>query len=283
MIIISKAQVKISEQMASDRKMFGPVYHGTTQEYRKEIQQSGFKITVGDSREGNVKNGYAFENYTGSNVVAPVHHLGFGVYFTTSKTIAKKFNGNSLRGLKTYFLNIPRFEIINFGSPQKMANWWIDNGYDPDLAKRGMRERVQATKKMTLNLKKKYDAIWFKGKGLKTLLDGDQIVVFNVQRIYEIDNLKAKAYELGSKIIDHSGRKGTIVDRSVRTKSQLEKIIANSLSRLPQVEDSGRLEAWIDKEQKLLESGKPLDLFSIKWVKGPKEFNLRSTDFDPIT
>jgi hypothetical protein len=47
--------------------------------------------------------------------------------------------------------------------------------------------RVKATIKMTENLKQKYDAVWFKGKGIRRLLDGDQICVYNPDKIYLFD------------------------------------------------------------------------------------------------
>ena len=71
-----------------------------------------------------------------------------------------------------------------------MMKWWIDNGSYPELAK---RDRIAATRQMTAKLASRYDAVWFKGKGLYTLLDGDQVCVYNPSNIYEIDKSLTKA------------------------------------------------------------------------------------------
>lgn len=196
----------ISKQNAIDRKLFGPVYHGTTHEFRKKIEQQGFTI----SNPFTSRNGYDDEEYA-LGLPAPIHHLGFGIYFTTSKSIAKQFNENSLKGLNEYYLDVPRLEVINFVSPNKMMNWWINNGYDTHAAEKGYR--IQATYSLTNYLKSKYDAVWFKGKGLYRLLDGDQIVVFNPENIYKIDSSLAKPGEIGSKVIRKSdGMKGILIN-----------------------------------------------------------------------
>ena len=95
-------------------------------------------------------------------------------------------------------MDIPNLEIINFGSENTMMKWWIKNGYDPELAR---KDRVQATINLTDNLKSKYDAVWFKGKSIRRLLDGDQIVVFDVDRIYQIDPKLSTGKGIGAKVI----------------------------------------------------------------------------------
>lgn len=180
----------ISQQEAIDREMFGPVYHGTYDE--DLIQQEGFKIFVGEAYSGNIAHGYEYSDYD-SGIPAPIHHLGFGIYFTTVKAIAQRFGKSSY----TYYLDVPRLEIINFGATGTMMKWWIKNGFDPDLAR---VDRVTATKELTDYLSSKFDAVWFKGKGLKRLLDGDQICVYDPSNIYRIDPNLAKPFEVGSKI-----------------------------------------------------------------------------------
>ncbi len=191
---------KISLQTAVDRKMFGPVYHGTTTENRENIEREGFKIFVGADKGENIRHGYPGERPYAQGTPPPIHHLGYGIYFTTVKAIAKAFNVDTTKGLKTYYLDVPRLATINFTSPNRMMDWWIKNGYDSKLAKSGQQGRIDATKKMTENLMKNYDAIWFKGKTMYRVLDGDQIVVFDTNRIYQIDTTLAGELEIGSNV-----------------------------------------------------------------------------------
>lgn len=191
----------ISPQEAVDRGMFGPVYHGTSQDKHELIDKEGFKVFVGHERDGAVTHGY-LDNQYAMGYKPPIHHLGYGVYFTTSKTIAKEYNKGTTKGLTPYYLDVNNIETINFGSPNKMMQWWIDNGFDAELAKTGAQGRVDATIKLTNNLKSKYDAVWFKGAGgFKRLLDGDQIVVYDPNKIYRIDNTLVKDMEIGSKVV----------------------------------------------------------------------------------
>lgn len=199
-IFISEAPIeKISLQQAKDQKMFGPVYHGTQSSKQELIDKDGFKIFVGDERQGDISNGYQASNYN-NGIPAPIHHLGYGIYFTTVKNIAKQYSYDKNNKLNEYYLNVSpsRFLEINFGAQTTMMKWWIANGYDPELAK---KDRVAATKKLTENLSSKYDAVWFKGKGLHRLLDGDQICVFNLDIIYKLDSTLSQKGEIGSKII----------------------------------------------------------------------------------
>jgi len=193
---IDAAVQTISPQGALDRKMFGPVWHGTEQERLQAIGEEGFKVFETGPREGPTLHGYPTQDYH-EGIPAPVHHLGYGIYFTTSKAIAKHFAGGTVKGMRTYYLDVPRLETINFGAPRTMMKWWVENGYDPELAK---TDRVEATKRLTQSLKSKWDAVWFKGKGLHRLLDGDQVVVFDPSRIYEIDPKAVKSGEVGSKV-----------------------------------------------------------------------------------
>lgn len=249
---------KISPQEAKDRKMFGPVYHGTTETARQAIKDEGFKVFIGTERSGDVRQGYEASSYADSKP-APIHHLGFGVYFTTVKAIAKHFAGGTEKGLKTYYLDVPRLETINFGSPGNMMKWWVKEGYDiPRIypLKEGTNVpalRLEATKNLTNNLKSKYDAVWFKGKGIKRLLDGDQVCVFDPSRIYELDTKLAKEGEIGSKVRRKSdGMLGVIRGKRAVTYE-------------PAKAEQG---PWY---------------FEIKWAKGGTDFNVKEKDIEFLT
>jgi hypothetical protein len=90
------------------------------------------------------------------------------------------------------YIDAPRLETINFGAKNTMMKWWIENGYDmrpvknfsdPQVA----AERLEATINMTNVLKSKYDAVLYKGKGYSSMLDGNQLVVFDSHNIYRHD------------------------------------------------------------------------------------------------
>ena len=199
----------ISLQEARDRKLFGPVWHGTTSEARETIDQEGFKVFEGEARTEGISHGYEGTSDYALGLPAPVHHLGYATYLTTVKAIAKMFNGGTERGLRAYYLDVPRLETINFASPVKMMKWWLANGYPPDLAK---VDRVAATKVMTDSLKSRFDAVWFKGRGIRRLLDGDQVAVFNPSRIYLVDPSLARPGDVGSKVVRKAdGMRGTLM------------------------------------------------------------------------
>jgi hypothetical protein len=203
---------KVSLQHAIDNKLFGPVYHGTSQETLDKINSSGFEIYHGNQRSGNVAHGYESSNYYGG-IPAPIHHLGFGVYFTTSKLIAKKYAGGTTKKMQMYYLDIPSQETINFGANRTMMKWWMENGYNyrniPETMfgnektnlKLIQEERYNATINLTNTLKSKYDAVWFKGKGIYRLLDGDQICVYDTNNIYQFDKSLIVPGEIGSKVV----------------------------------------------------------------------------------
>jgi len=238
--ILTETKVQqLSPQEAREKKLFGPVYHGTTEDNRQEIDASGFKVFYGNERSGNITHGYEVSDYWGG-MPAPIHHLGFGIYFTTVLSIAKQYNYGTARGLKVYFLDVPRLETINFGAPRTMMKWWVENGYDykvtPGTTFGGTRtdfggtkntlpairdERYRATVHLTEELKKKYDAVWFKGKGMYRLLDGDQVCVYDVNNIFEMNPKLAKPGEIGSKVvaiqgIDPYGRGEIVVPQGTR-------------------------------------------------------------------
>lgn len=201
----------ISKQEAVDRKMFGPVYHGTNKNI-DDILQSGFNVKHSIPRTVNSRgqpvessNGMSFAPYTsGGNIPAPIHWLGFGVYFSLVKSIATQYNGGSVKGLKEFYLDVHNVETINFGSPNTMMKWWKANGYDPspDLLKNNdIKGWVKATGNLTRNLRQQFDAVYFKGSGIRKLLDGSQICVYDPSKIYVIDPKLSKGMEVGAKVV----------------------------------------------------------------------------------
>jgi len=266
---------KISKQDALDSKLFGPVYHGTNETARDAISKEGFKVHVGSERSGDISHGYEASSYSGGKP-APVHHLGYGVYFTTVKAIAKSFNGGSLKGLKEYFLDIPKLETINFGSQGNMMKWWVANGYDiptvyplKDQSNSEVAKlRVDATKHLTDHLKSRWDAVWFKGKGLHKLLDGDQICVFDPARIYEVDTSLAKEFDVGSKVKrKRDGMVGVIKDVYM-DENRIDALRKNWQEHSPDKE------LWVKPETKRI--------FSVKWQKGGTEYNVQDVDLEPV-
>jgi len=246
-----KAQTnRISLQEATDLGLFGPVYHGTSETSRAAISEEGFQIFEGEERSGGISHGYEKSDYHGG-IPAPIHHLGYGVYFTTVKNIAKQFNNDSLRGLMEYYLNIPNTLTINWGAPSTMMKWWIEQGYDPNIAK---QDRVIATKMMTSNLASQYDAVWYKGKGIRKLLDGDQICVYDTSKIYQIDRTLTQTGDVGS-----------------RVKRLSDGMIGNFIAKRS-----------IDPEiSKKYHNGEPY-FMTIKWKKGGTEYNVYPSQIEFI-
>ena len=197
--ILTEELNKISLQTATDNKYFGPVYHGTSQQNIDIINRDGFKITTGHYGEIGISNGMTYQPFH-NGIPAPAHFLGFGVYFTTVFAIAKMFAGGTAKKMQMYYLKIDNLETINFGSPNTMMKWWIANGYDPELAKQGLNGRKEATILLTNSLKSKFDAVWYKGKGMYKLLDGDQVCVYNTDNIFAIDKSLTLPGEIGSKV-----------------------------------------------------------------------------------
>lgn len=212
-VFIESGIPTISPEQAKEMKLFGPVWHGTTEENRSKINQSGFQIFVGGARSGNVTHGYQIDGYGNTNIPPPVHHLGFGIYFTTNRNQAKQYNWGTTKGLQDFYLYTPRLETINWGSTNTMMKWWREHGYDmPPLSElAGHTEtqietiRVEATKKLTDVLRSQFDAVWYKGKGIKTLLDGDQICIYDTKNIFQIDNNLSQGYDSGEGIIVRPG------------------------------------------------------------------------------
>ena len=262
--LIAEDLKRISLQNAKDRKLFGPVYHGTSQENLDKIGREGFKIVKGFYGSSGMKNGYAGEPYGGTGIPAPIHHLGFGVYFTTVLSIAKQFAGGTTKGIKPYFLDIPKLEIINFGSPGNMMNWWIKNGYNTELAKQNQNGRYNATLKLTDELKSKFDAVWFKGKGMTRLLDGDQICVYNPDNIYLMDKTLIQPGEIGSKVVAKID-----IDPYKRGEIQVPKGTVGILT----------YKELAQPEQKWVEGSKYI--YRVKFKIGGDVYNLTDNDIEP--
>lgn len=260
-------QKKISLQEAIDRKMFGPVYHGTTPEGRKGIEEEGFYFEYGGmSKTGGTRHGYGQTNYH-DGIPAPVHHLGYGVYLTTVKSIAKRFNNNSEKGLKTYYIDTDKILTINFAAHRTMMKWWQENGYDmpPVFPSNYTPEEIEylrseSTVRLTQNLSAKYDAVWFKGKTLYKALDGDQIVVFDPSIIYEIDSSLSKGLEIGAKVIRvEDGMPGVII----------------AMKPAPNLDEFPGAATWIKPGTKYV--------LIVRWKKGGTDFNVQDVDVKSVT
>lgn len=275
---------RISKQAASDRHLFGPVYHGTTPSGREAILKSGFKIFVGPGREGPVRHGFD-PQATYEGVPVPVHFLGYGIYFTTVKAIAKYFDDGARTLKYEFYIDAPNMEVINFASPRKMRDWWLENGYDPELAK---KDRVEATKKMTEVLEKKYDAVWFKGKGLRSLLDGDQVCVYDTSRIYLADPSLSVGTEIGAKVRRKSdGVIGIILTKRPMPEGNKLKDHVNHLEALLKKTDNTedeivKITQALDRSKAAIEAGAEDAYFEIRWKKGGADYNVYSSDFEPV-
>jgi hypothetical protein len=252
-------------EKAVANNFFGPVYHGSSSDNLAEIRKNGFKVIRGERGEAGIRHGYLVGDYGNTGKHPPIHHLGFGVYFTTVKSIAKKFNNDTTRGLVSFYLDVPRLKIINFASSNTMMKWWMDNGYNP--TKTG---RMEATENLTRELSSKYDAVWFKGKTIYKTLDGDQICVYDPSRIYMVDDKNVGGYSLGAMVRHsgedrrHRGDQYFIPDIGVKGK-----II--SKHEIPERFNSSLLDPNIDKHW-----------IVVKWSKGGTHYNYTEGDLIPL-
>lgn len=272
----------ITLQQAHDQKLFGPVYHGSNESGHDNIHSQGFKVD-----NGLRQNGYETSSYADGKP-APIHHLGYGVYFTTSKSIAKKFNGNSVKNLEAFYLDIPNHNTINFASPNTMMKWWVQHGYDfnwdnikgeknfsnPSV----MRERERATHSLTQHLAAQYDAVWFKGKTIFKTLDGDQVCIFKPEgKIFRVDNAGIDSLQMGAKVRCKSVEE---------CKQAIMKLFNLTDEQVPVDEDNtfyilGRHLIYVPKDpkntgtivSKRSNNMKNIDYYDIKWKKGGVKYN----------
>jgi len=267
----------ISSHDAIENKLFGPVYHGTYLHKWDAINKDGFKIFIGANSEGQISHGYANTNYY-EDIPPPIHHLGYGVYFTTKKSTAKvyAFNNNII---PPFYLKLDRIKTINFATNKNMMNWWIENGYDPELAKQSNEGRVQATKKLTEVLSSKYDAIWYKGGSkFNSTLDGDQIVVFNPDNIYKIDNSNLYGFKIGAKVKTKNS-----VNVGAANKNYFVEIPKNTTGVILDIRKINDLHIeWLKKNnpesKKLLGDGNE---YKVRFNKGGT-VELTSVDIEPV-
>lgn len=201
---------EISPQQASEIAI-GPFYHGTAPEFVDKILEEGFRWEEEESRGGGTSHGYETGDYYGG-CPPPVHHLGYGIYLTESRSIAKDFGYGSMRNVLEYWIKRDaNIEQINFGAPRTMMKWWNENGYDCALAK---VDRIEATKQLTSSLSSRFDAVLYKGKGLHRLLDGNQICIYNPAILLRVNKKLTQPGEIGSKVVrKEDGMRGSLVNR----------------------------------------------------------------------
>ena len=231
----------------------GPYYHGApSAETVSTIKEKGFAWEEGDTGSPGMSHGYENEEYGQTGCKAPVHHLGYGVYLTESKTIAKdQFGSSSMKNVvEVYIIKGAKWAEINWGSPNTMMKWWVSMGYNCALAE---IDRVAATKIMTSNLASKYDAVLYKGKGYRArLLDGNQVCVYNTGILRRMDKKLVQPGERGSR---------------VRMKSD-HSMLGRVLKRRP-----------FDAEQAKYHNGEP-EFLDIQWSRGGRDQNVYPSQVD---
>ena len=115
-------------------------------------------------------------------------------------------------------------------------------------------------KKWQKKIKSQYDAVYYKGKGLYKLLDGDQICVYEPSKIFIIDKSLSATGEIGSKVIRKiDGMKGTILSRES---------VEGILERFPGAS------TWLKPESKYK--------LKVKWNKGGIDYNVQDIDINYI-
>lgn len=291
----------LSLQQVRDQNLFGPVYHGSTEENRKKIEQQGFRVikdTVGARAEERT-HGFQTSDYA-LGIPAPIHFLGWGVYFTTVKSIAMKFNwagGPSAKGLTAYYLNISRMTTINFGATNTMMKWWIANGYDFDWRnvpgeKNFMnpaveKERVRATDHMTEQLKSQYDAVWYKGKGMYKLLDGDQVCIYEPEgKIFKVDPKLSKGLEVGAAVKIKEGAQEAYIKsyeerfrREITIKKEGNVVVFYNQNGAPFHRQPLGVKGTIVN----IRQGPKGKYYEIRWSKGGTGFNYSESELEPLS
>lgn len=280
MVLMEQLQA-VSKQQAVDKGMFGPVYHGTTQDNLGLIKQEGFKVIQDLPQAGGVRNGYPMIEYGNTGLPPPIHHLGYGVYFTTAKAIAKNFAGGTTKGMLEFYLDVPRLEEINFGAPHTMMKWWVANGYDlpSDWTKHSDPTKIwiQATLNLTKQLASNYDAVWYKGKSLRKLLDGDQVCVYDPRRIYYTEPSLAQPMDIGSRVkhIGHTNRFNIHGDPMGKIPpGNVSGVILDKRSIPSAYLEQGRANGTLgDKAQNWI---------AVRWSKGGTDYNYTEDELVPV-
>ncbi len=96
--------------------------------------------------------------------------------------------------------------------------WWMENGYDMTAEatkNRDVKAWIKATGNLTRNLRQNYDAVWFLGKGIRKLLDGDQVCVYNTKLICVVEPKLATGLEIGAKVTHTQQLRDDYVGRNV--------------------------------------------------------------------
>lgn len=265
----------VSTQEATDQRLFGPVYHGSSPENLEKIKKTGFRILTGPTGSPGVSHGYDDDKYFGTEYPPPVHHLGFGVYFTTVRAIGKRFNDNSVRGLAQYYLDVPRLETINFAATTTMMKWWQANGYN--IAD-GV-DQYEATENLTNELSSKYDAVWFKGKTMYRTLDGDQVCVYDPRRIYVLDDSAVGGHDLGAMVRIELRIPPRYEGREDQYFMPGPNITGKIVSKRPIPYDRFDPERLVLMK---LDPQKDKNWISVKWSKGGTHSNYTEQDLVPL-
>ena len=83
--LLTKAVKRAGWAEIQAKKMFGPVYHGTSEDYRQAIHQQGFQVYAGTRQTvAGKSHGYDVGEYAAGRP-APVDHIGFGTILLLSR------------------------------------------------------------------------------------------------------------------------------------------------------------------------------------------------------
>lgn len=316
--IVNEAAIPtISPQESRDKEMWGPFYHGTIASDLATIITNGPDVSrsipsnIGISymdKPIGTSNGYPLTSYGLTGIAAPVHHLGFGFYGTTVKAIAKRFAGGTMKGQREFYLDSKNVLDINFGAENTMMKWWLKNGYDMTseaTKNRDVKKWIAAAHNLTNTLKSQYDAVWFKGKGIRKLLDGDQLCVYNTDLIRVVDPKMATGLQIGSKVIhtqvfpsqyknsnrfyidnirsDDWGSAGQLAGqgwRGIFRGDESDEEIANRKAR-----GAGRFPVHFIPPQgmvgTIVDTINPNGMYEVKWPKGGVKYNYRPDELQP--
>lgn len=293
----------ISKQDAIDQGFFGPVWHGSSQENLAKIGQTGFKIS-GIDADVTAENGYTADNGSlyaqRTGIFPPIQHLGYGVYFTTSRACAIKYNRGSAKGLVEYYLDTPRVETINFAAMSTQMRWWLANGYNMpsgefNTSYRHLRAmRHDATKHLTDTLKSKYDAVRLLAKVMGGRgIDDPQICVFDPRRIYRIDPSLSSGLDIGAKVTHNQSipDKGYREKNNIKTETdpdgwtrikRLMDVDSERWATIHEIPPPGMKGTIVAKRATTKEYHGENDAFyDVKWAKGGVKYNYYASELTP--